>query len=228
MTGDLGAANPVWQPAASMVMERTHANAIILPDGKILVTGGNQVYFREGAATFAEVYDPDTNAWTLLPPGSYTRMYHSASILLPDATVWVAGGDTLGGSPSSDFIEIYKPGYLFDGPNNISVRPNILSISATQITYNSAFTIEVDYPVDSAILISLGATTHAFDQNQRAIYLKLTSLPPNGTNPYSVTTPANANIAPPGYYMFFVLRPKSASQSGINRIPSVAKFLRLA
>lgn len=228
---DLGAANPVWQPAASMVLERTHANAIILPDGKILVTGGNQVYFREGAVTYAETYDPDTNTWTLLPPGSYTRMYHSASILLPDATVWVAGGDALGGSPSSDFIEIYKPGYLFDPPDPPppapSVRPTILSISTAQITYNSAFTIEVSHPIDSAILISLGATTHAFDQNQRAVYLKLTALPPNGTNPYSVTTPANANIAPPGYYMLFVLKPKQLSLSGQTFIPSVAAWVKL-
>jgi hypothetical protein len=225
---DLGATTPGWQFASPMVLERTHANAIILPDGKILVTGGNQVYFREGAVTFAEIYDPDTNTWTLLPPGSYTRMYHSASILLPDATVWVAGGDALGGSPSSDFIEIYKPGYLFDGPHNVAQQPTILSVSTSQIAYNSIFTITTDLAIDSAILISLGATTHAFDQNQRAIWLNVTKVPSINGLTYSVSTPANANIAPPGYYMFFVLRPKSASQSGTNRIPSVAKFLRLA
>ncbi len=148
---DLGAANPAWQSVNSMLLARTHANAVILPDGKILIIGGNRIYFREGAVTSGELFDPEASggmgSWTLLPPCSGTRMYHSTGILLPDATVWVAGGDALGGVPSSDFIEIYKPGYLFDGPNNQSVRPTILSINAAEIAYNSSFYIDVDVPV---------------------------------------------------------------------------------
>jgi hypothetical protein len=222
---------PDWVPAPSLTLARNHANAVMLPDGKIFVTGGNQIYYREGAVTSAELFDSEANggagSWKLLPPSSYTRMYHSTAILLPDATVWVSGGDTLLGSPSSDYIEIYSPGYLFDGPNNLAVRPSITAISSNQIGYRETFNIETNVPVDMAILISLGATTHAFDQNQRAIILPLESGPPNGVHPYIVSTPENSNIAPPGYYMFFVLRPKSASTSGTNRIPSIAKFLRL-
>ncbi len=223
---------PWWVSAPSLLLARNHANAVILPDGKIFVTGGNQIYYREGAVTNAELFDSEANggagSWKLLPPSSYTRMYHSTAILLPDATVWVGGGDTLGGSPSSDFIEIYKPGYLFDGINNISQRPQIISVSGNEITYRDIFNIQTDLPVDMAILISLGATTHAFDQNQRAVLLTITQVPPiNGVYNYEVTAPDNANIAPPGYYMLFVLRPKSASTSGTNRIPSIAKFLKL-
>jgi hypothetical protein len=228
-TINLADTTPAWIDAPSMALARNHANAVILPDGKIFVTGGNQIYYREGAVTNAELFDSEANggvgSFKLLPPSSYTRMYHSTAILLPDATVWVGGGDSL--TSPSDTIEIYKPGYLFDGPNNVAARPSIVSISDTHVGYQKTFNIETDVPVDMAILISLGATTHAFDQNQRAIILSLEPGPPNGAHPYAVSTPDNINIAPPGYYMFFVLRPKLASISGTNRIPSHAKFLKL-
>ncbi len=44
---------------------------------------------------------------------------------------------------------------------------------------------------------------------------------------YLVTAPANSNIAPPGYYMFFVIRDSSESTSGLSKIPSKAVFIKL-
>lgn len=43
-----------------------------------------------------------------------------------------------------------------------------------------------------------------------------------------VAAPENANIAPPGYYMLFVLKPKAASLSGETAIPSIAKVVKLS
>ncbi len=228
---NLGDEKPEWVPAPSLAFARNHANAVILPDGKVFITGGNQIYLREGAVTSAELFDPEANgglgSMKLLPPTSYTRMYHSTAILLPDATVWVGGGDTLS-DQSSDYIEIYKPGYLFDGPGNTVQRPQIIAISTSEIDYDRPFTIQTDVPIDMAILISLGATTHAFDQNQRAVLLTATQIGPiNSVYHYEITAPEKPDIAPPGYYMLFVLRPKSASTTGTNRIPSIAKFLKL-
>ena len=45
---------------------------------------------------------------------------------------------------------------------------------------------------------------------------------------FIVTAPANANIAPPGYYMFFVLKDVSESNSGESKIPSNAVFIKLS
>jgi hypothetical protein len=80
----------------------------------------------------------------------------------------------------------------------------------------------------SKILIRFGAATHAFDQDQRAIFLKVKPGQLNGQIPYEIYTPNNANIAPKVYYMLFVLRPKSGSSSGELRIPSFAKFVHIS
>jgi len=44
---------------------------------------------------------------------------------------------------------------------------------------------------------------------------------------YNVYDPENSNLAPPGYYMLFVLKKKTESNSGEWKIPSVAKFVKL-
>lgn len=44
----------------------------------------------------------------------------------------------------------------------------------------------------------------------------------------TVSSPDNSNIAQPGPYMLFVLKDKSQSGSGTNRIPSIAKMVSLS
>ena len=61
-----------------------------------------------------------------------------------------------------------------------------------------------------------GAPTHAFDMDQRLVGLSYTA----GAGVLNVTAPPNGNIAPPGYYMLFVL-----NSAGV---PSVARFVKLA
>src|SRR5437762_14327852 len=39
---DLNSPAPVWQPTRPMANRRKHANASVLPNGKVLVTGGTQ------------------------------------------------------------------------------------------------------------------------------------------------------------------------------------------
>ena len=46
-----------------------------------------------------------------------------------------------------------------------------------------------------------GSVTHSFDMDQRYVGLSFTS----GSGSLNVTGPPNSNIAPPGYYMLFVL-----------------------
>ena len=69
--------------------------------------------------------------------------------------------------------------------------------------------------ISSVVLIRPGAPTHAFDMEQRLIELNYTA----GTSALDVTAPPNGNIAPPGYYMLFVL-------NGAG-VPSVATFIHL-
>jgi hypothetical protein len=64
-------------------------------------------------------------------------------------------------------------------------------------------------------LIRLGATTHAFDENQRFQRLAFT---PDATG-LTVTAPSSSNRAPPGHYMVFILN--------AAEVPSVAKIIRI-
>ena len=73
--------------------ERFWSTLTVLPDGKVLATGGSAVANQlTGVAYQAESWDPATGRWTLGASAAKPRLYHSTAILLPDATVLTAGG----------------------------------------------------------------------------------------------------------------------------------------
>lgn len=79
----------------SMAYPRGFANAVVLPDGQVLVTGGQRrslVFTDTDGAMFPELFNPATKNWTTLAQEAVPRNYHSVSLLLPDATVWSGGG----------------------------------------------------------------------------------------------------------------------------------------
>lgn len=210
-----------WVVHGELNIPRRNANCILLPDGKIFITGGNQMHLRENGVTVAEMYDPQTGECEILPSTTFTRMYHSTAILLPDATIMASGGEyTCSGGIGigNNNFEIYTPDYLMQ----TGTRPEILSIGTQEIGYSDSFYIDVNTTIDEAILISPGVPTHGFDQHQRAIYVNIKPLPPNGTHPYQVNTPINNFVAPTGWYMLFVIK----IINGV-KVPSVAKFIRL-
>lgn len=98
-----------WTATPPMSVARAHHTATLLPDGKVLVVGGeNASYLVEGSA---EVYDPAANTWSAprAQPVS-PRSQHTAT-LLPSGLVLVAGGfDIVNGllTPSAG-AELYDP-----------------------------------------------------------------------------------------------------------------------
>lgn len=99
-------ATPVWTAKESMKFPRTYHTATLLPDGKVLVTGGVscpgriniEVYDNEiptcsaGQVLSPELWDPLTGKWTTMNKHSQVRAYHSVAALLPDGRVLVGGG----------------------------------------------------------------------------------------------------------------------------------------
>ena len=95
---DLNAGNPIWREVGSMATARRSMNATILPDGKVLATGGTRGPGFNNASPgmpvlAAEMWDPATETWQTMAAGSIPRIYHSTAVLLPDARVLVAGGN---------------------------------------------------------------------------------------------------------------------------------------
>ena len=70
--------------------------------------------------------------------------------------------------------------------------------------------------IASVVLVRPGAPTHAFDMEQRLVGLSYTV----GLGLLNVTAPPNSNIAPPGYYMLFIVNTAG--------VPSVASFVQLS
>jgi N-acetylneuraminic acid mutarotase len=94
-----------WGPAASMSVERTLQTATTLPDGRVLVCGGEDS--NGTVLSSAEIYDPASNSWA--PAGSMAteREKHTAT-LLGNGMVLVAGGFD-GNQTALASAELYDP-----------------------------------------------------------------------------------------------------------------------
>jgi hypothetical protein len=71
---------PAWSRTADMNFPRVNVNAVLLPDGNVLVIGGQRAGKWNAdpqPVLEPELYDPRTNTWTVLPPMQHPRQYHS-------------------------------------------------------------------------------------------------------------------------------------------------------
>jgi hypothetical protein len=213
-TFDLNAASPQWQWTGSMAFARRHLNLTVLPTGDVLATGGvGGTTFNDVSAGVhaAELWNPETGAWTTLASSAITRGYHASSLLLPDGRVLHAGSGEGAGAPDQKNAEIFTPPYLLRGP-----RPQVTSAPG-EVAYGASFRLETPEAgeIVKVSFIRLGATTHAFDENTRFQWLDFSA----DANGLTVTAPSSANRAPPGHYMVFVLNAAD--------VPSVARIIRL-
>ena len=211
---DLGQTAPTWQYTGSMAYSRRQLNATLLPDGRVLATGGtSSAGFTDpaGAVHAAEVWDPASGQWTTWASNKVTRLYHSTTLLLPDARILHTGSGDGGGLPRELNAEIFSPPYLFRG-----ARPSIVSAPGV-VGYGQQFFVATPDAgrVVRATLVRPSSVTHAFDQNQRFVELSLVRI----AGGLELTAPANGNLAPPGNYMLFIV-----DSAGI---PSIASFIRL-
>ncbi|MGC4067069.1 MAG: DUF1929 domain-containing protein [Polyangiaceae bacterium] len=180
------------------------------------------------AVPMAERADPATH---MQDP----RMYHSVALLLPDGRVFTAGGadpnrqepppgggawvnpvsanfapgwvtDRMYGSGmalNAKTFEIYEPPYFFKGP-----RPTLTDVmrngtTTRRIEYGQSFTVTTPQANDIAdvALIRPAACTHHTDSEQRFVRLSFTK----GAGQLSVTAVTDPNVAPPGYYMLWIV-----------------------
>jgi hypothetical protein len=82
-----------WITNSPMSVGREWHTATLLPDGKVLVTGGVTNYAAPSYLTTAtaECYDPNNGKWLACSAMSRVRALHTAT-LLPNGKVLVAGG----------------------------------------------------------------------------------------------------------------------------------------
>ncbi len=203
---DLNDPDPEWRAVGSMEFARRNLNATLLPNGEILVVGGNT-----GAGTYdgdavlaAEIWNPETETFRTVANMDDIRWYHSTAVLLPDGRVLSTGGDLhLTG-------QTYSPGYLFQGG-----RPTVTSAPET-VRYADDFFVGTPDAAEITKVrwIRMGTATHAqdWDQNMQEATFGVTD------GGLMVSAPPTANTASPGYYMLFLIR---------GEVPSVGQIIKV-
>ena len=212
---DMTQATPAWQQTSSMAYPRSFLNLTMLPDGNVLATGGETD--KDGgkianAVYPAELWSPQTQRWSTMASMHVPREYHGTALLLPDGRVLESGmGADFGNVPDEKSAEFYSPPYLFRGP-----RPTI-SQASSLLQYGANFFVATPDATDitKVVLIRTGAVTHFFDENERYVPLSFQQ----ATGGLTVSAPSSAFLAPPGYYMLFLV-----NSAGV---PSIAPFVQL-
>ena len=238
---NLAEPNPAWHPGPNLPQGEMEAggmepmgagkmyiSAIALPDGTVFETGGS-LHPRTANVHEASIFSPKSNAFTSVAADPVGRNYHSEALLLPDGRVMALGSNpadpATGEESFEQRISIYEPPYLFKGPrpviglidgaaNHIEGNVN----QTTQWNYGTEHTIGYSSanPITSAVLIRPAAVTHSSDPNQREVALPITS---NASGQLKVSLTSNDNIAPPGYYMVFLVNSEG--------VPSVAQWVHV-
>jgi galactose oxidase len=204
-----------------MAYARAFSNSVVLPDGKVLVVGGQQhpqTFTDTGAALSPELWNPATGGFTVMAPEAIPRTYHSVAILLPDGRVFSGGGGLCGAvacSTNHPDGQIYSPPYLFNPDGRLRTRPVITGAPTAAVT-GSTITVTTNSATPRFALIRMSAVTHGVNNDQRRIPLTPTTV--NGTS-YRLRLPADKGVLLPGNYMLFAL-----DASGT---PSVARVMTI-
>ncbi len=222
---DINGPTPQVTATGSMANPRRQHNATVLADGTVLATGGlsgSEPLVDLNAPVYAaERWDPATGAWTTMAPESVTRQYHSSALLLPDGRVLSAGGGICLRCKDVGYLaknaQVFSPPYLFkkDGSGQLAPRPAITAApGALYRGANFAITTPNAASISKVALVRVAAATHSTNMEQRFIPLDFTK----GSGSITATAPSTVNIAPPGYYMLFLI--------DSNGVPSVSRMVR--
>ncbi len=211
---DLTGSAPVVRKLAPMHSARAFANSVVLPDGSVLVVGGQayaKPYSDATAAMRPELWQPATGTFTELAPMAVPRNYHSAAVLLADGRVFAGGGGMCAGCGTDHLdAEIYTPPYLLDANGLPRARPAITSAPA-KASHGTVMTVNTSRPVTAFSLVRMSANTHSVNTDQRRLPLRIVRS--TGTS-YQLMLPADTGVLVPGAWMLFAL-------DG-NGVPSVA------
>jgi hypothetical protein len=219
-----------WNTTAiDMPFGRVLGDLLHLPDGSILLINGAQSGMAgwdlgTKPAFTAALFNVSTSTWFTLNSTSIPRLYHSTAMLLPDGRVMVAGSSpnaptelNFTGEFQTEYrVEYYIPHYL----QSSSPKPVIGKISSSWTEYDASFHVQVtNVPVLSLVefnIIQPGFRTHSTGHGQRMVWLR--SIVSKVANEFIVLSPPTAAIAPPGYYMLFVV---------CDGIPSEASWVQI-
>lgn len=206
---------------APMNYRRAFSNSVILPNGSVVVVGGQSIpepFTDTSAILVPEIWNPAMQKFSMLKPMQTPRTYHSTAILLADGRVFVGGGGQCGsGCPQNHLnAEILTPPYLLNADGSAATRPVIVAASPSA-ALGSTLAVTTRAPVASFVMMRLSAATHTVNNDQRRIPLIVAAT--NGPESYVLAIPSDPGVVLPGNYMLFALDSKG--------VPSVSTTVNI-
>jgi YVTN family beta-propeller protein len=203
---DLSGPAPVVTAGTPMNFPRALSNSVTLPNGEVLVIGGNtvaRIFTDEGAVLPAEIYNPSTDTWRVVDAITIPRNYHSTALLMKDARVLSAGGGACGNCNANHLDgQIYSPPYLFESDDTPAIRPTLTVSGTPQVRAGENLVVTASSDTVSFSIVRLSATTHHMNTDQR--FMPVASIDnQNGT--FDLTFSANPNVLIVGNYWLFAL-----------------------
>lgn len=222
-------AAPIWQAApnrqgSAAGKRRDNACAVLLPTGQVVVIGGTfSIPMTPPTPPTVipvnepELYTPDIDwntgqfsgpgSWmTINEPSMVPRPYHSVALLLPDGRVWTAGGATQ--NTAEKRVALFSPWYvgmarpaIVQMPLPLGRKPPPGASSKGGFDYGETFKLKVIGNIGRVALMRCGSVTHGYDSDQRYVGLVFSQQ----GDTLTATAPREGSIAPPGYYMLWII-----------------------
>ncbi|KAF4566194.1 hypothetical protein EYR36_011609 [Pleurotus pulmonarius] len=249
--------SPTYVQDDDMLETRTMGQFVILPDGKLLMVNGGlngtagyaertnetptygQMPFgmslASGPVGTPAIYDPNAplgQRWSNagLSTSNIARLYHSSAILLPDASVLIAGSNPnvdvnlTTAFPTEYRAEIFYPPYFSAStrpvpsgvPKTLSYGGDSFDISVPATSYSGSANDAAENTIIA--IVRSGFTTHAMNMGQRFLQLNHTFTVNNdGSITYHVAqVPPNPHLFQPGPAFLHVT---------VNGIPSNGSYV---
>jgi len=214
-TVDVRSGTPVASNTASMSFARQFANAVILPNGEVMVMGGNTsgLKFNDTGSVYTpEIWSPATGTWRTGADAAVPRNYHSVALLLPDGRVFSGGGGLSGNSADHRDAQLFTPPQLFNADGSLATRP-VLSAAPQTIGVAARFNVSGTPGLQKFTFLKMSAITHSVNTDLRFLPLPFTE---TSSGNYELTAHSSLNVMTPGYWMLFGL--DSAGRYSVARI----------
>ncbi|RCV37260.1 hypothetical protein SETIT_8G048900v2 [Setaria italica] len=235
--------DPAWA-VEEMPMARVMGDMVLLPTGDVLIVNGAAAgtagwELGREPVTRPVLYRPDAQLgarFEALAPSATPRMYHSSAALDTYGRVLVGGSNPHVGYvftnvtyPTELSLEAFLPPYMdarLDG-----ARPRVMAAPA-EVGYGEASAVRFEVPGHVAggaeaaagevrvAAVAPAFATHSFGMNQRVVELAVGRVAQLDVGVYEaeVAAPPTPGVAPPGYYLWFVVH---------AGVPSSAAWVRM-
>ncbi|KAL4951849.1 hypothetical protein BDW69DRAFT_168991 [Aspergillus filifer] len=199
-----------------MYYQRVFHTSVVLPDGSVFIAGG-EIWgqpFNEAERDIhltPEIYYPDMDIFVPLQQNNVVRVYHSLSILLPDATVLNGGGGLCGNCTVNHYDgQIFRPPYLYNKDGSPAIQPKtpVLEKGSDKVTVGQTIRFFADADIKSASMVRLGSVSHTVNTDQRRVPLEGYTCDEPAADGYrycKARLDPDPGVALPGYYMLFVM-----------------------